>query len=708
MRYWSVFKAMMTRPWVWLMLCIGSFQGILLTNAVLNPQLNRFAECSPAASMPETTIDSIQAWTPLMLNDQLSTIAGFNTTNIPDNILFPRGVPSGSSQSEALNVLQQMPDLEGLILRPGTVLSSTNIDDLNRLPKLRSLTLVANSLADRNDAERLLRLPHLEELYAQGLSGTSSGSIPKMSRLKVLSADVSTFQVDWLSTLGTQCPQLETLILRTYADFEPSQKQIAALEEHPSLKAIYLASFDSPSTERQLDSLRASLPGLTIQRGVYWTRRIHVCGFLALVCMFFPLVFWVQSSLMMSLPHAMLMPRYRTPHLFWPVLVVTIMIVLYVGVATYYGVNPVSAILIGLLATTSAANGVPGYDLTEVRRQITRWMQKFDVVITLGIIGLFVLSPSSAEGFLMGDHRSILSVVLGLSILSFAWKLIRVSSLSRIVAESGIGGIPGLEMTNTNTFGQNLKPANVGFFGRFQMKRREQGVDKVIATMDRNDKVAMYRAAAPGTGIQVLVMLIVLVMIVASASVGARAVSLNFKVQRSQLIPLLIPFASWALVFLMSMAAIQWLLRRSMVSGEFLRPFGRSEFFWTLRMAIFHDLKYYFGIFWLAILIGPCYAESQYPGVITLVLSIIGASGAFAWVHGWLLLSVIGKRLWLHSSIGSLTGMLIIVLAAVSSGTSVSPKESLIAPIISGIVVAAAGAVLQWIIHRKLDRWELA
>lgn len=708
MRYWSVFKAMMTRPWVWLMLCIGGFQGILLANALLNPQLSRFAECSPAASMPETTVDSVQTWSPLMLNDQLSTIVGFNTTNIPDNILFPRGVPSDSSQSEALNVLQKMPDLEGLILRPGTVLSSSNIDDLSRLTKLRSLTLAATSLTDPADAERLLRLPHLEELYAQGLSVTSSISIPQMSRLKVLSADVATFQVNWLSTLGTQCPQLETLILRTYADFEPSQQQIATLKEHPTLKTIYLASFDSPSTERQLVSLRASLPAMTIQRGVYWTRRIHVCGFLALVCMFFPLVFWVQSSLMLSLPHAMLMPRYRAPHLFWPFFIVTIMVTIYVVVAALYGVNLLSAILIGLLATTSTANGVPGYDLTETRRQITRWMQKFDLVLTLGIIGTFVLSPANAEGILLGDHLMIVAICLVASVMSFAWKLIRVSSLSRIVAESGMGGIPGLEMTNTNTFGQNLTPANVGLLGRFQMKLRERGIDKVIATMDRSDKVAMIRAAAPGTGTQLFVMLIVFIVMGVSSNVGLRAVSLNFRIQRSQLMPLLIPFASWVLIFLMSMAAIQWLLRRSMVSGEFLRPFGRSEFFRTLRMAIFHDLKYYFAVFWLAILIGPCYSESQYPGVVTVVLSIIGTLGAFAWIHGWLLLSVIGRRLWLHSSIGIFTGTLIIVLAAVSSGTSVSPKDSLLAPIISGIIVAVAGALLQWVIHRRLDTWELA
>lgn len=709
MRYWIVLKAMMTRPWVWLMLVIGSFQGILLANAFLNPQLGTYSESFPAPTLPDETVDSLQQFTPLMLNDHLETVIGFNTTNIPDVAL---STPGKATTQDALTFLKKMPQLEALILRPGTELTSQAISDLSALKQLRSLTIRAISLSNAGDNTNfpncLSQLPNLRELYALGFNGAASRELPAMPELQILAADETTFRTDWISTLGTKCPKLRTLILRTTDSATPTPEQVRTLTNHPSLKSIYLNCFNPESVEQSLNTWRALLPGMKIQRGTYWKRRIQVAGFLSLVTMFVSMVFWVQAGLMMSLPQSMLMPKYQAPHLFWPIAVVAVLTTAYVVIAGFYGVAFMTAALIALAATTTVASGIPGQDITETRRQITRWMQKFDVVVVLGIIGLFFLLPAAAEGFLLGDHQAVVAVCLILSIASFGWKLVRTSSLSRIAAESGMNGIPGLELSNVNNFGQNLKPANIGLLGRLQLRWRERGVDHQIATMNRNDRPGMLKAALPGAGNQLLTMVIVLAMMVSMAYIGVRIAGVKLRIERSQLTPIMIPITSWAVIFLMSITSIQWILRRGVIACEFLRPFSRSQFWWSLRMAIFHDLKYLFGVFWLATLLGPCVIASQSPTILTILLSLAGAAGAFAWIHGWLLLCIIGKRLWLHSSIGCFTSTFAIVLGALSPGITVGREQNLIAAISTGVIVLLAGCLLQWSIHRKLDTWELA
>lgn len=709
MRYWIVLKAMMSRPWVWLMLGIGSFQGILLANAFWNPQLSRYADCYPAASMPEDTVDSLVQYIPLMLNGKLDTVTGFNTTNIPEAGLAS---PREPATEDALEVLKKMPKLEALILRPGTQLMPQTANDISELKQLRSLTITSNSLSNAEETQRfpssLAELPHLEELYALGFNGAASRDLPEMFELQILAADETTFRGDWISMLGTKCPKLTTLILRTTGSLNPSPEQIKALTNHPALKTIYLTFAEPATAEQQLSTWRALLPELKIERGTYWTRRIYVSGFLSLVCMFFTMVFWVQAGLMMSLPQSMLMPNYQTPHLFWPIVVVAIVMASYVTVACWYGVSFLPASLIALLATTTVASGIPGHDLTETRRQITRWMQTFDVVVVLGIIGIFVLAHSVTDRFLLGDHQSFVGICLVASIASFGWKIVRMSNLSRIAAESGLNGIPGLDVSNVNNFGQNLKPANVGRLGRLQLQRTERGLDQQIAVMNRNDHAAMLRAALPGSGTRLLSTFIVLALLVSIAFIGIRVAGLKLTIERSQLTPLLIPMTSWAVIFLMSVTSIQWILRRGVIASEFLRPLSRTDFWWSLRVALFHDLKYLFAIFWIASFLGPSAIASQMPTVLTLVLSLAGTVGAFAWIHGWLLLCVIGRRLWLHASIGCFTSTFAIVLGALAPGVSIGREQNMIAAISVGVIVLLAGFGLQWQIQKKLETWELA
>jgi hypothetical protein len=165
---------------------------------------------------------------------------------------------------------------------------------------------------------------------------------------------------------------------------------------------------------------------------------------------------------------------------------------------------------------------------------------------------------------------------------------------------------------------------------------------------------------------------------------------------------------SWAVIFLMSITSIQWILRRGVLASEFLRPFSRAEFWWALRMAIFHDLKYLFGFYWLASLAGPSVIAWQAPTVWTVVLSLLGAVGAFAWIHGWLLLCIIGRRLWLHASVGCFTSTFAIILGSLAPGISIGREQNMIAAISVGLIVLLAGFGLQWQIQRKLETWELA
>ncbi|MFO0203843.1 MAG: hypothetical protein ACK528_12025, partial [Alphaproteobacteria bacterium] len=92
---------------------------------------------------------------------------------------------------------------------------------------------------------------------------------------------------------------------------------------------------------------------------------------------------------------------------------------------------------------------------------------------------------------------------------------------------------------------------------------------------------------------------------------------------------------------------------------------------------------------------------------LTVVHAVAATLGALAFLHGWVMLMVIGKRLWLHATLAVITMALITGLSIASVVMTVGKDQNVIAAGACVFWVVVAGSAMQWGINRKLPDWEL-
>jgi hypothetical protein len=350
-----------------------------------------------------------------------------------------------------------------------------------------------------------------------------------------------------------------------------------------------------------------------------------------------------------------------------------------------------------------AATILPGHDLTGPWRKWIQYISMIDVICLLLGVTLALAAPYSADAYLMGDYPALAIGLMLWFVAAGAWKIWRATRLHRILAESGMPGIPGLNVGMHQVMNQPFVPAPGWSLANWQLQRMQSAIDRRIAKMDRSNWVEMLRQASPSNPgmwvglVMMVVFFVVFRMFNFRGSVPAKASTA----------PIYAIGAFQATLMFLMINVMLWVNRRGTIAHEFLRPVSRPLFWRHLRVAIFHDLKFA-ALFALGGGLCAVYMVNQNSLPILTVFHAVAATlGALAFLHGWVMLMVIGKRLWLHATLAVITMALITGLSIASVAMTVGKDQNVIAAGACVFWVVVAGSAMQWGIARKLPDWEL-
>ena len=165
--------------------------------------------------------------------------------------------------------------------------------------------------------------------------------------------------------------------------------------------------------------------------------------------------------------------------------------------------------------------------------------------------------------------------------------------------------------------------------------------------------------------------------------------------------------AMQATMMIIMINSMMWVGRRSAIAADFLRPISRPKFWKSLRLAILYDLAP--AVFFAVIggLWSVYLSQKGWPPALTLVCTGLVAMGYLAMAHGWVTLMVIGKRLWLHATMGVITMAIITGLSIAGVVMTIGKDQQPIAALACVFWVVVSGAFMQWAVARKLPDWEL-
>ncbi len=722
-KYWVVLKVSLTRPWVWLML---SFFPCSLFPLVLVLSENRLPETKvaiPAFDVPDAVVSDQEALRELGQQKRFGTIEGLNTRYLQGELEFddagqlrgplPEHVGSAYLYRQGdWPILDQMPQLKSLSMQPPNGLNAAGWRRIGQLSNLESLTLenigavdgVALKSGGADLQSALSRLTNLRQLNVDN-TGALNWKLPPLPKLEYVVLGYNVQFESTLEILAEHSPNLHTIALTGYPDMDDSERMLAAIRKMPRLRRLYIVSYaklkDLDETSRQFEFLRTRLPRIAVYRGEYSIGRLLVCAFLLFQAMFISFLAWFQSGLTLSQPLAGVMPGHRRPHLFWPLTASLLAAVVFVSVATYMGVYFPVALAIGCMAAMLVATILPGHDLSSEWRRITSIVSTIDFLSPFTLMGVGFASPSTMDAFLLGDYPVLASLLLVWFLAAAAWKIVRTERLHRILAESGMPGIPGLNLSMQELHNQPFKPAPGWSLANWQLKRMETAIDRRIAGMDRTNWVDMLRRASPSNpGMLIGVLTMIVFTIVLSSMPGGK-----FGTAPKGMF--LVPGMMQAMMMILMMTAMMWVGRRASIAADFLRPISRPKFWNALRLAIFHDLKWgmLLGLGWglFSLSMGNKWVLTPFTAVIALATAI----GFFAFYHAWVTLIVIGKRLWLHAtlalvSMGVIAGMTV-AAPVLSFGEQADPPVA----VLLAMIVLVAGGAMQWGVARKLPDWEL-
>ena len=722
-KYWVVLKVSLTRPWVLLMLCFGLVQVFPLLRFWGQDKLRETKVAIPAFDEPDVVISDHEELRQLGLQQRLGTIEGVHTKYLPGELEFddagklraplPEKVGSGYVYRQGdWPILDQLPQLKSLTMQPPNGLNAAGWKRIGQLSNLESLTLENIGAVDPaalktggTDLESALsHMTNLRQLNVDN-TGALNWKLPPLPKLEYVVFGYNVQLESTLETLAEHSPHLHTIALSGHSHTDYSERMLTAIRQMPRLQRLYVVSSsntkDLDETNRHLEFLRAQLPGIAVCRGTYSIGRLGVCAFLLFQAMFISFLVWFQSGLTLSQPLAAVMPGHRRPHLFWPLTASLFAFVVFVSGAMYMGVYFPVALAIGCMAAMLVAMILPGHDLTSEWRRITSIVSTVDVLSLFTLLGVGGASPSTMDAFLLGDYPGFASLLMVWFLAGAVWKIVRTKRLHRILAESGMPGIPGLNLSMQELHNQPFKPAPGWSLAGWQLKRMENAIDRRIAKMDRTNWVDMLRRASPSNPGMLIGIGTMLVFVYVMRSMPA---------MRQQNAPQGMPISvgtMQAMMMILMMNAMLWVGRRSSIAADFLRPISRPKFWNALRMAIFHDLKWGIlvglagGLF--AIYLGNKGAISPF----TVVIAVATATGFFAFYHAWITLIVIGKRLWLHATLAVvssavMTGMTVCA-PVMTFGDHADPPIAIL--LAFGVLVA--GGAMQWGIAKKLPDWEL-
>ncbi len=722
-KYWVVLKVSLTRPWVWMMLSIFPCSVFPLVLIWSEGRLPETKVAIPVFDLPDVVVTFANEPQAFAIKMSLGTIQGLKTRDLPGDLLLAdngqyerppelRDVIPQITHTGAWPILDQFPQLKLLEMQPPNHLGPEGWRRIGQLSNLESLTLenigavdgeaLKSGAADLQAA--LSQLTNLRQLNVNN-TGALDWKLPPLPKLEYVVLGYNLKLESSLETLAEYSPNLHTIALFGYQDGGISDRMLAAIRKMPRLRRVYFVNSTTAKgrddTGRQVEWLRSRLPGIAVHRGAYSIGRFLVCAFLLFQAMFISFLAWFQSGLTLSQPLAAVMPGHRRPHLFWPLMASLLAMVVFVSGATYMGVFFPVSLAIGCFAAMLVASILPGHDLTSEWRRITSIVSTVDMLSLFTLLGVSGASPSTMDAFLLGDYPVLASLLMVWFLAAAAWKIVRTERLHRILAESGMPGIPGLNLSMQELHNQPFKPAPGWSMANWQLKRMENAIDRRIAKMDRANWVDMLRRASPANPGMLIGIGTMLIFFVVFKSMP------GMKVGTAPQGMFMVPAMMQAMMMILMMTAMMWVGRRASIAADFLRPISRPKFWNALRMAIFHDLKWgiLFGLGWglFSLYMGNKGMISPF----TMVIALAVALGYFAFHHAWLTLVVIGKRLWLHATLAVVSSTVITGLTVAAPVLSFGEQADPPIAILLAIGVLAAGGLMQWGIARKLPDWEL-
>ena len=728
-RLMLVLLAILARPWIWFMLAVWVLWPVL---ALLSHVMTPSATLTPVAVVSGPTVPPNGGAD--VRDDQLPMITDWHALWTRVFVAAPGGghtlAEADRDQSERLgdwDILDRLPALERLWMTAPDMLSEEGwrrIGDRARL-ELLSLQNVGTCYAVGDDGfasdgrEALSRLTRLQHLELRGTGLDAGILLPPLPALEACGIGWRHLEEN-LTTLAAGSPRLHSLALETFPEFQFTPDMLAALQQMPALRTVFVAAAvqpeDEPAMARQVAELGRAVPQVRVRPGSYSAKRVQAVGFATMALAGISWVFWFQAATLLATPLAWMLPRRFPPHAVWPMAVAAAGGAAFFILCHGFGVAWLPALGLALFASGVGLYGPVFDDTAGWPARLTRLAIGVDYAGGLLIGGTVMGARATADRWLLGYDPVAAVALVVVAAAALGWKIARVARLPRILSQGGREAAVMLSMAGGQA-GAWAPAPRAGHADR-RWWRPDVAIDRQLARPLPTATSAAARFAdmlrRPQSRLQIL--LLVSFMLVASGVLSAFPGILrggdtaSWPNVKGWTAIVAVQFAWQAAAISLSSTAGLWWQRRNSRVLDFLRPVSRRDYWLGLRGAIARDL-----ILPLAVVAAGLVMSASWWGqgrLLPWLVSALGFVGFVAVAHAMLLVIATGRRPLIAATTA------IVVLIAVAGGLAAAVGEAFLHvwyggalrgwwAIAGAIVLLAAGLAIRAAVLRRLEDREI-
>ena len=686
-RLMLVLLAILARPWIWFMLAVWVLWPVL---ALLSHVMTPSATLTPVAVVSGPTVPPNGGAD--VRDDQLPMITDWHALWTRVFVAAPGGghtlAEADRDQSERLgdwDILDRLPALERLWMTAPDMLSEEGwrrIGDRARL-ELLSLQNVGTCYAVGDDGfasdgrEALSRLTRLQHLELRGTGLDAGILLPPLPALEACGIGWRHLEEN-LTTLAAGSPRLHSLALETFPEFQFTPDMLAALQQMPALRTVFVAAAvqpeDEPAMARQVAELGRAVPQVRVRPGSYSAKRVQAVGFATMALAGISWVFWFQAATLLATPLAWMLPRRFPPHAVWPMAVAAAGGAAFFILCHGFGVAWLPALGLALFASGVGLYGPVFDDTAGWPARLTRLAIGVDYAGGLLIGGTVMGARATADRWLLGYDPVAAVALVVVAAAALGWKIARVARLPRILSQGGREAAVMLSMAGGQA-GAWAPAPRAGHADR-RWWRPDVAIDRQLARPLPTATSAAARFAdmlrRPQSRLQIL--LLVSFMLVASGVLSAFPGILrggdtaSWPNVKGWTAIVAVQFAWQAAAISLSSTAGLWWQRRNSRVLDFLRPVSRRDYWLGLRGAIARDL-----ILPLAVVAAGLVMSASWWGqgrLLPWLVSALGFVGFVAVAHAMLLVIATGRRPLIAATTA------IVVLIAVAGGLAAAVAEA--------------------------------
>ncbi len=728
-RLMLVLLAILARPWIWFMLAVWVLWPVL---ALLSHVMTPSATLTPVAVVSGPTVPPNGGAD--VRDDQLPMITDWHALWTRVFVAAPGGghtlAEADRDQSERLgdwDILDRLPALERLWMTAPDMLSEEGwrrIGDRARL-ELLSLQNVGTCYAVGDDGfasdgrEALSRLTRLQHLELRGTGLDAGILLPPLPALEACGIGWRHLEEN-LTTLAAGSPRLHSLALETFPEFQFTPDMLAALQQMPALRTVFVAAAvqpeDEPAMARQVAELGRAVPQVRVRPGSYSAKRVQAVGFATMALAGISWVFWFQAATLLATPLAWMLPRRFPPHAVWPMAVAAAGGAAFFILCHGFGVAWLPALGLALFASGVGLYGPVFDDTAGWPARLTRLAIGVDYAGGLLIGGTVMGARATADRWLLGYDPVAAVALVVVAAAALGWKIARVARLPRILSQGGREAAVMLSMAGGQA-GAWAPAPRAGHADR-RWWRPDVAIDRQLARPLPTATSAAARFAdmlrRPQSRLQIL--LLVSFMLVASGVLSAFPGILrggdtaSWPNVKGWTAIVAVQFAWQAAAISLSSTAGLWWQRRNSRVLDFLRPVSRRDYWLGLRGAIARDL-----ILPLAVVAAGLVMSASWWGqgrLLPWLVSALGFVGFVAVAHAMLLVIATGRRPLIAATTA------IVVLIAVAGGLAAAVAEAFLhvwyggslrwwRAIAGATVLLAAGLAIRAAVLRRLEDREI-